>query len=161
MSLCPEFIKRKETTVLKELDTAFSGYERLVRQVNLIRAWTVTLMVASVGFLVSGKAISTLAVALPAFSTLIGFLILELRERSSMSFNKAEVLNIERIFMIENKEKYEQELQNYEYRDLRLNKLDRSEKVKHLVSSVKNVQVIFWYLFWVLVVATAIGITKA
>lgn len=161
MNICSEFTKRKEIALFKDLDTAFSGYERLIRQVNLIKAWTVTIMVACVGFLVSGKAISTSSVLLPAFATLMGFLILELRERSSMSFNKLEVLNIQRILMIEDKRQYEKELREYEFRDLRLNKLERADKIKHFISSAKNVQVFFWYIFWVTVILLAFVVTKA
>lgn len=132
---------------MKDLDTAFSGYDRLVRQVNRIRTWTVTLLFAAVGIVVTGNAPSNISITAPAFVGMIGFLVLELRERSSLLFNKNEVLNLERIFMISDNLVYEKEIWEYEFRDLRLAKLDRKQKLAHLLKASKNIQVLFWYGF--------------
>jgi len=93
-----EYLDRKERAVMEDLKTAFTGYDRLVRQISEIRRWTVTVEVAAIG-LVMSKQISSMAVfTVPATLALLAFMLLELRERSSMRFNKKEVLAIENIY---------------------------------------------------------------
>ena len=147
------YLERKEKAVLVDLETAFSGYERLVRQVNLIRAWTVALMVAALGWLIAAKPPSPYLVVYPSTAALFAFLVLELRERSSMRFNKTEVLNLQAILMIEDQGEYEKAIRAYRFRDLRLEHLTRAERLGHLVDSTFTPQVVFWYLFWALVLA--------
>jgi hypothetical protein len=150
------FLERKERAVMADLSTAFSGYERLVRQVNLIRAWTVALMGASMGWIAVGRGPDPASVGLPAGVALLAFLVLELRERSSMRFNKAEVLALERMLMTDDQAQFEEELRAYEFRDLRLNRLPRLVKLRHLVRSVISPQVVFWYGFWVVMLTVGI-----
>jgi hypothetical protein len=149
------YIARKEKALMTDLETAFSGYERLVRQVNLVRAWTVAIMVAALGWIVSREASTPHLVLYPASAALFAFLILELRERSSMRFNKSEVLKVQNILMIEDLVKYETELRAYKFRDLRLAELSRADKLGHLVDSAFNPQVFVWYGFWILVLGFA------
>jgi hypothetical protein len=150
------YIERKEKALMTDLETAFSGYERLVRQINLVRAWTVALMVAALGWIVSAKASAPDLVLYPAAAALVAFLILELRERSSMKFNKSEVLKVQNILMIEDQTRYETELRAYKFRDLRLAEISRADKLGHLVDSIFNPQVFVWYGFWVFVLGFAI-----
>lgn len=157
--LTDDYYKRKEEFLLKDLETAFSGYERLVRQVNSIRTWTVTIMVACIGFLITKyQTIPIYVVAVPAMITLLAFLILELRERSSMKFNKAEVIDIENLLMITDNEEFKKAIHEYIFRDLRLNKLDRGKKLGHLIDSLLNFQITYWYFFWILVFWTLVVI---
>ena len=145
------FIERKEKAVIEDLKTAFSGYERLIRQVNLIRAWTVGLMVAALSWLVSGRPPSTVLVFIPAGVALFAFLVLELRERSSLKFNKSDVLRVEEILMLQDQTDYEQRLRDYEFRDIRLSKLTRADKIGHMLDSLFSPQIIFWYGFWLVI----------
>lgn len=142
------FLKRKEQAVIKDLDTAFIGYQRLVTQVNSVRNWTVTIMAASVGILLTKNTIAPNAVVATALVALFSFMLLELRERSSMSFNKRDVLNLQRVFMEGHDDSYNQSIRDYEFRDLRLSRLARHEKIKHLLRSAQNWQVLVWYIFW-------------
>jgi hypothetical protein len=147
--------ERKEKAVLADLASAFHGYDRLIRQVSLIRAWTIALVVAALGWLISGKpSLPYLAIYITT-ATLFSFLILELRERSSMRFNKLEILKIQQIMMIENQEEYEEEIRKYKFRDCRLAELKRFEKLRHLVDSIFTPQVIFWYLLWAIIMFCA------
>jgi hypothetical protein len=147
--------ERKEKAVLADLASAFHGYDRLIRQVSLIRAWTVALVVAALGWIISGKSSLPYLVIYLTTATLFSFLILELRERSSMRFNKSEILEIQKIMMIENQDDYEKAIRIYEFRDLRLAQLTRDKKLGHLVDSVFTPQVIFWYLLWAIIMFCA------
>lgn len=142
--------------VIKDLETAFAGYQRLVTQVNSIRTWTVTIMSASIALTLTNNAIVPGAVIGTAFVALAAFALLELRERSSMSFNKNEVVNLERIFMIRDVVVYNSEIDQYVFRDIRLGRIARREKVRHLVRSTKNWNIVLWYGFWSLALAVCL-----
>jgi hypothetical protein len=149
------YIERKEKALLLDLETAFSGYDRLVRQVNLLRAWTVATMVATLGWIVSAKHPNPHLILYPAGAALFAFAILDLRERSSMKFNKLEVLTVQQILMIEDATQFEKALRDYRFRDLRLSQLSRADKIGHLFESAFTPQVFFWYGFWVSVIGYA------
>lgn len=144
-----DYLKRKEQAVVKDLESAFAGYQRLIVQVNSIRTWTVSIMAASVGFLLT-RTTDELAVLVTATGALVAFLLLELRVRSSMAFNKENVLAIQRIFMLEDQQQYAAEVRAYEFRDLRLARVSRADKVRHLLRSVLSWQIALWYTFWLL-----------
>jgi uncharacterized membrane protein len=146
------FLARKERAVAEDLKTAFSGYDRLVRQVGEVPTWTVTLEVAALGVLLSGKLAHAMASLVPAMLALAAFMILELRARSSMRFNKDEVMAIERIFMIGGQLPYAEAISKYEFRDLRLSNLSRATKLLHLSASAFDLNVGLWYGFWATVI---------
>jgi hypothetical protein len=150
-----DFISRKEKAIVEDLKTAFSGYERLVRQVNEIRRWIVTIQVAALGLLLSGALQRASVVLFPATLALVAFMLLELRERSSMRFNKKEVLTIEEILMLKNRAEYNKSVEEYRFRDLRLAKLDRALKLTHLVASLFDLSVVLWYGFWAALIGIA------
>jgi hypothetical protein len=77
-----QFLARKERAVSEDLKTAFSGYDRLVRQVGEVRTWTVTIEIAALGLLLSGKLKDPIAAFVPAALALAAFLLLELRART-------------------------------------------------------------------------------
>jgi hypothetical protein len=142
------YLKRKESAVLKDLESAFAGYQRLITQVNSVRTWTVTLMSASLALVLTSQTANPFYIAVIALIAIFAFSLLELRERSSMAFNKAEVLKIEQILMERDQKKYESLIVQYEFRDLRLVRLSRKEKLRHLVASARSWTVIIWYGFW-------------
>jgi hypothetical protein len=146
------YVVRKERAMGEDLKTAFSGYDRLIRQVSEIRRWTVTVQVAALGIAISGKLPTASAALIPAAVALLAFMILELRERSSMRFNKKEVLEIERIFMIKDLESYRKAVSEFEFRDLRLDKIDRPTKLLHLAASIFDLNILLWYGFWAVIV---------
>jgi hypothetical protein len=150
------YLKRKESAVLKDLETAFAGYQRLIVQVNSVRTWTVTLMSASLALVLTSQSATPLFIAMIALVAIFAFSLLELRERSSMAFNKAEVLVIEKILMEKDQAKYANLIDQYEFRDLRLVKITRKEKLGHLIASARNWTVIVWYGFWVLLLCLAL-----
>ena len=76
-----------------------------------------------------------------------------------MSFNKSEVLNLERIFMEADVEKYNLLITDYVFRDLRLSNITRLQKLKHLALSTKNWTVVIWYAFWLGALAVALVLT--
>ena len=149
------FVERKEKAIAEDLKTAFSGYERLVRQVNDVRRWTVTIEVAALGLLISNRLAKPESALIPAAVALLAMMVLELRERSSMRFNKKNVLAIESILMVEDQEDYEWRVRNYQFRDLRLQELTRWKKLKHLIASLKDRNVWLWYGFWSLLLLVA------
>jgi hypothetical protein len=143
-----KYLRRKEQAVVKDLESAFAAYQRLANQVNSIRTWTVSIMATASGFLLTRSTEMPEAVLTTALGALFAFTILELRERSSMHFIKEEVLNIQMILMEADEKQYERLITSYVFRDLRLMKLTRRQKVAHLVGSLVNWQVCIWYAFW-------------
>lgn len=150
------YSKRKEAAVLKDLETAFSGYQRLVVQVNSIRTWTVTVISASLVLILTNQSVKPLLIDAIALIAMLAFLILELRERSSMAFNKTEVLKIERILMETDQIKYEKLITEYVFRDLRLVEISRYSKLLHLFGSIRSWNVIIWYGCWLLLLTFAL-----
>jgi hypothetical protein len=142
------YLRRKESAVLKDMESAFVGYQRLITQVNSVRTWTVTLMSASLALVLTSQTANPVYIATIALTALFAFSLLELRERSSMAFNKAEVLRIEKILMEIDQIKYASLIHQYEFRDLRLVRLSRKQKLRHLIASAKSWTVIVWYAFW-------------
>lgn len=150
-----EFLRRKEQAVIKDLESAFAGYHRLVTQVNSVRTWSVSVMAAAIGFLLTRSTHTPEAVLATAIGALVAFMVLELRERSSMHFNKLEVLAIQTIFMVRDQARYQKQIEEYQFRDLRLAKLSRQDKVVHLLRSLMSWQVFVWYGFWLLALFAA------
>jgi hypothetical protein len=115
-------------------------------------------MSASLALAFTNNAVSSRSVVIIAILALASFLLLELRERSSMSFNKKDVIDIERIFMEKDQARYKALIGAYEFRDLRLSRLSRLRKLLHLIKSLKHWTVLLWYSFWLsaLIVAFAV-----
>jgi hypothetical protein len=144
------YFKRKENLVIKDFETAFKCYDKLVSKIASIRQWTVTIMVAMILYTFSnGNLLPN--IIFPVFICFFAFLILELRERSSMRYDKQEILQTERIFMLENNEEYQKKIEEYIFRDLKLSRLGRKAKIMHLVQSMRKPEVIFWYFTWILI----------
>ena len=76
---------------------------------------------------------------------------IELRERSSIRFYKQEILQAERIFMLENEEEYQSKITTYVFRDLKLVSIGRKARLRHLVQSIRKPEVLFWYITWAVI----------
>jgi hypothetical protein len=146
-----KFFMRKETLVMKDFDTAFSCYDKLVGKVMSIREWTVTVMIALIVFNLTYADMELINTLITVAICMGAFLILELRERSSMKFDKAIILEMEQIFMNQDNNDYELKIKEFVFRDIRLCKLGRKAKIMHLIQSCKKPEVIVWYSTWVLI----------
>lgn len=144
------YLKRKENLVIKDFETAFRCYDKLVSKIASIRQWTVTVMIALIVYTLANDNILP-NIIIPVVICFFAFLILELRERSSMRFDKQEILEMERIFMLKNNEEYQEGIAGYMFRDLKLCNLHRKSKLIHLIQSARKPEVIFWYSTWILV----------
>ena len=144
------YLKRKENLVIKDFETAFRCYDKLVSKIASIRQWTVTVMIALIVYTLANDNILP-NILIPVVICFFAFLILELRERSSMRFDKQEILEMERIFMLKNNEEYQEEIAGYMFRDLKLCNLNRKSKLKHLIQSTRKTEVRFWYSTWIVV----------
>lgn len=155
------YFQRKENIVIKDFETAFKCYEHLSSKVTTIRQWTVTLMLGIMGFYMAGY-IGLLDLIFLAGFCLVSFLILEIRERCSMKFDKDEILNLEEIFMLSNNEEYTKSIIDYEFRDLRLCKLSTPGKFKYypVRKCIKRLNVLSWYILWVIFLIIIISITN-
>lgn len=147
----PKYFKRKENLVIKDFESAFKCYEKLLGKIANIRQWTVTVMVALIVFTLTSKDFSLKDIIATVIICFCAFLILELRERSSMKFDKSVILEMERIFMIQDNDKYETEINEFKFRDLRLTDITRRKKCVHLLRSLFKTEVLFWYVTWMFI----------
>ena len=144
------YFKRKENLVIKDFETAFKCYDKLIGKIASIRQWTVTIMVAMILYTFSdGNLIPN--IIFPVIICSFAFLILELRERSSMRFDKQKILQAERIFMLENEEEYQSKITAYVFRDLKLVGIGRKARLRHLLQSIRKPEVLFWYITWAVI----------
>lgn len=144
------YLERKEKLVYKEFETGFGNYQKLEGKVASLRQWTITINVGLVLYLLSNNHnLLTLFSVIFVFMSII--LILELRERSSMKFDKDNILLLENIFNEKNYQKYKDSIDVYIFRDLRLSKLNARTKLKHYTKSLYKGEVIVWYGMWLFV----------
>ena len=146
-----KYLKRKENLVIKDFESAFKCYEKLLGKIANVRQWTVTVMVALIVFTLTSKDFSLKDIIATVLICFCAFLILELRERSSMKFDKTVILEMERIFMIQDNDDYETKINEFKFRDLRLVDIKRKQRCLHLLRSLKKPEVIFWYGTWVII----------
>jgi len=144
-----EFFKRKECMVIKDFETAFKCYDKLVSKIIGIRQWTVTIMIALMLFTLREGNINN--VLFPVIVSFVVFLIMELRERSSMKFDKRQIINLENIFSLEDENEYMQKIKDYVFRDIYLSKLTKWTKIIHFLKSMKKSEVIIWYAMWLII----------
>lgn len=144
------YLKRKENLVIMDFETAFRCYDKLVSKIANIRQWTITVMISLIVYTLANDNILP-NIIFPVSICFFAFFILELRERSSMRFDKQEILEMERIFMLKNNEEYQEKIADYMFRDLKLGNLSRKYKLMHLIKSIRKPEVIFWYSTWILV----------
>lgn len=143
-----EYLMRKEKMVLKDFDTAFNCYDHLNKKIISLRQWEVTIMIALMVLFMSNN-ISCIAIFI--LVSIAGSLIsiLELRELGSMQYDKKQILYLEKIFSNPNVDEYWDAIYNYEFRDLRLNKMKFTRKILQSIKCLQKPDFIFWRLVWI------------
>lgn len=143
-----EYLMRKEKMVLKDFDTAFNCYDHLNKKIISLRQWEVTIMIALMVLFMSNN-ISCIAIFI--LVSIAGSLIsiLELRELGSMQYDKKQILYLEKIFSNPNVDEYWDAVYNYEFRDLRLNKMKFTRKILQSIKCLQKPDFIFWRLVWI------------
>lgn len=145
-----EYYKRKEIMVFKDFETAFTVYGNTLMKIANIRQWTVTIMVGLLVVLFTAI-VDINQILIAVVFCLLAFLILELRERSSLKYNKKQVLYLETIFQIKDEAEYKKKIETYVFRDLKLRGYGRRKKIMHLFRSLKDIEFLVWMAFWVIV----------
>lgn len=143
-----EYLMRKEKMVLKDFDTAFNCYDHLNKKIISLRQWEVTIMIALMVLFMSNN-ISCIAIFI--LVSIAGSLIsiLELRELGSMQYDKKQILYLEKMFSNPNVDEYWDAIYNYEFRDLRLNKMKFTRKILQSIKCLQKPDFIFWRLVWI------------
>ena len=141
------FIERKILYVDKEFETGFSSYQRVESKVTNLRQWTVTINIGLIIYMATyNNHITHLSIIL--LGCMIIFLLLELRARSSMAFDKKNILEIESICNEQKQSEYINRIINYKFRDEKLKELTAVQKFKCYFGAIKKGEVIAWYSMW-------------
>lgn len=135
--------------VVKDWEIGFGMYSKHVSQITTIRGWTLTLILAYLGFLVSTQNFN-LYLQIPMAFVIGGFFILELIEGMHMQFIGRRTLKIERIFSHPDIETRSREIKQYLFRDVELHERTHTDRLKWILSYAKGVRVVFWYFFLLL-----------
>ena len=143
-----EYLMRKEKMVLKDFDTAFNCYDHLNKKIISLRQWEVTIMIAlMVLFMSNNISCIVIFILVSIAGSLIS--ILELRELGSMQYDKKQILYLEKMFSNPNVDEYWDAIYNYEFRDLRLNKMKFTRKILQSIKCLQKPDFIFWRLVWI------------
>jgi hypothetical protein len=124
--------------------------------VSTLRGWTVTLLLAYLGFLVSVKSTNVLTI-LPFVFVLLLFLYLEAGSRARLTALRTEMGEIENIFMETDAAKFTQLIQKFEFRSLKDAKAQkfwirgRFEQLRYALL----LEVCTWYLSELLIIIAA------
>ncbi len=144
--MADEFLDRKRSLILKDLDTGFASYNRHASQIISIRGWNITLLVAYLGLLSSTGWANVSSSLLAAFFVTLGFWGLEMAERASLKANVENVMKIEKILSIEDQLEFEAELRKYKSRDLQLLEVTFKQRLSWAFSGMR-LGVGVWYGF--------------
>jgi uncharacterized membrane protein len=142
-----EFIARKTGFLVKDYETAFSSYGRHSDKVASIRTWTITLLVAYLGFVATSGSNSPQVMVLPVAIIIACFFALEARERKYMRFLVQELRNVETIFMTKDNEEFHSMVEAYEFRNMRLADYRMNLNPINLLKPMRSKGVVLWYGF--------------
>ena len=148
-------IEHKVSIVVKDLDTAFEVYSRYVTRLTSLRGWTVTILLAYMGFLISNKTDKVIAL-LPLGLILLLFMYLEAVYRGELRFLAKEVREVQEIFMEDDPAKFADRIRDYTFRDLRAHAV-RETRMNRMIKPLKFMllpETIAWY-FLLLLLAVA------
>lgn len=158
-----DYFKRKDKLTIMNYETAFKCYDGLISKISSIRQWTITIMIALMIIILTNQVRLT-SIMIPVIISLSTLLILELRARVSMNFNKNEILFLEKLFETSNEAEYKVKLKEYIFRDTRLvdiSKVGRVKQIRRFVRPVMKAEVLLWYgswiIIWLLIVLLHIG----
>jgi hypothetical protein len=153
MLMNENYIKRKTQIVLKDLDQSFSSYSRHSSQITTLRGWSITLVVAYIGLIVTKSKINFSFISfLPILFIIVGFLALEIIERASMLFNANNAKEIQDLFSYENEDQFIEKIISYITMDQKLSTMSFQVKLKWLFSAIFGRKHIVWYSFLILAV---------
>jgi hypothetical protein len=132
--------------VMKDWETGFAMYTKHVAQITALRGWTLTLLLAYLGFLMGIRHFDWY-LQVPMGFVIGGFLILELFEGASMQLVSRRTHRIEQIFANPDPDAQNHVLQRYRFRDLELSDCTYVDRLSWAMAHLKNPKVIFWYCF--------------
>lgn len=144
-------IEQKISIVAKDLDTAFQVYGRYITRLTSLRGWTVTIVIAYMGFLITNKTDKVIAL-LPLGLILLLFMYLEAIYRRELRFLAKEVRKVQEIFMEDDPAKFADRIREYKFRDLRSHAV-RESHMNRIIKSLRYVflpEIIVWYLLLLL-----------
>jgi len=132
--------------VIKDWETGFAMFSKHVAQITALRGWTLTLLLAYLGFLTSIRQFDWY-LQVPMGFVIGGFFILELFEGMHMQFIGRQTLRIERIFANPDTDAQNHEIQKHRFRNLELFDCTYRDKLKWALAHAKGIQLLFWYSF--------------
>lgn len=154
-----EFFKRKEKLLYKEFDTGFSNYQKLEGKVASIRQWTITLNVAFVIYTLE-RCDRLTPILIVALLIMLLIFLHELRTRTSMNFDKGNILHLENIFNTKDSDEYIKMVLEYKFRDEIISNLDAQSKLKHYRNALYKGELIVWYGAWFIVWSVMVFIKR-
>jgi hypothetical protein len=152
-------IKRKEALLLKELDSTLSHVARLDHQIGNFRAWSVAVLVPTLGWCVQSKnlQIQTHSLIYLGAAALIAFYALELRHRAGIWILFEQTDKIKKILNIADQKLYETTLKNH---SLQSRPVGKKKIIRLMASSAFLPQVSTWYIFMAFLLAISIKIVR-
>lgn len=147
---CADFLKRKLDHIRKDYETAYSSFERHNSQIMHIRGWSITVVIAYLGFAKSISMSLSISLAFPVFVAVLGFYILEAFQLMYCLVNGLNIRQIDRIFSIENDAEFHNTVRKYVFRNLELKNMQTMDKIKKLRCAMYSKETILWYLFLII-----------
>lgn len=146
----------KADVIVKDWEIAHATYQGHFNYISTLRGWTVTLLLAYIGFLVSIKSDNFLII-LPFVIVLLVFMYLEGGARARAALLVDEIRGIERIFMESDAVKFTELVRAYEFRDIRPYRLSAGglrERI-HILRYMLRSTIVGWHLALLLLVTAA------
>jgi hypothetical protein len=140
-------LAQKSIMLVKDYETAFQVYGREEVIVYNFRSWTITLVSAYLGFLLTKTNTLELRDAIPGIVVIFIFYILEVSERSVMKRIVEDVRRIENIFMETSELNLKKNILLYKFRDIRDKERNIIIEVFDFIKSLFAIQVIWWFIF--------------
>lgn len=145
-----EFIERKKEMMVKEYDSLFQIYDRETTLVTNYRSWCLLLLGIFFTFVYTIKPSRFRYVVSPVVIIIVTTILMEISERSVMLYLLKELRNLERVFMLEDKNKFNYAVTHYTFRDLKDENRSFFEQLKFYGSCFSNGQVLMQMGFWLL-----------
>jgi hypothetical protein len=155
-----DYLDRKQNAVIRDFESAQSWHQETLGRIYGGRGIVITLITAYVGFLLVAKGANTLSqvdvlvTVLPIILIPLPFLWAEINERGHIHYLRSEVIKIENIFMLTDDDEFDDQIQAFVLREIRLSTERTSTNWKrHVILGQHILDAILWYIF-VFVVCT-------
>ena len=109
-------LRYKGDLLKKDWEISFNMYTKHILQITSVRGWTITLLIAYLGFLASFNKFDVIFIG-PMVLIILGFFILELFEATSLTFISNKVQEVEQLFMLDDPDKFIVGIENYLFRN--------------------------------------------